>query len=210
LVSVRTNSTSGVASSRFAGGEVGEMSAPTPTAAGLDDHVGERGEGGSGEETSSVRRSFAPVRILSSSDGEGRVGVCSSARRRCTSVSSKDSTGAGLVNDDSVGGMVFRAHGLFEEGVASCGVRSCVFGVLDEGVTGPYKEASVPALACGDVPHFVGGVRTSFGLFRLRLSRIIIRCWSRDVSRQTAGSWPRGISAFESCWDAVSLAAMEL
>ena len=93
--------------------------------------------------------------------------------------------------------------------MASCGVLLCV-GVLDGGVTGPDKEASVPVLACGDVPHFVGGVRSSFGLLRIRLSRIIIRCWSRVFSRQAAGSWPRGISAFESCWDAVSLAAMEL
>ena len=52
LVSVTSDDTSDMVSSRFAGGELGEMSAPAPTAAGLDDRVGEMGAGGSGEETS--------------------------------------------------------------------------------------------------------------------------------------------------------------
>lgn len=204
---------SGVASSMFARGGVGEVSAPAPTAAGLDDRVGEGGASGSGEETS--RRSLAPARIMSSADGEDCVVVLSwasiRARRCCASVSSKDSIGAGLVSGGSVEGMVFRAHGtVFKVGVASCGVRSCVSWISDGGVTGPYKEASVSALTCGDVPHFVGGVRSSFGLLSLRLSRMIVRCWSRVISLQAAGSWPRGISEFESCWDAISLAAMEL
>ena len=70
LVSVASDDTSGKVASGCAGDEVGEMSAPAPTAAGLDD--GRKDEvkaGGSGDGASLVvRRSLAPAKILSSSD----------------------------------------------------------------------------------------------------------------------------------------------
>jgi hypothetical protein len=178
----------------------------------LDDRVDEMGASGSGEETSSLRRSFAPVRAKSSAD-TGRGWVLSwaprGARLLCNSVSLRDSTGAGLVNNGSVDVILFRAHGLFcEGGVTSRGVRSCVSEELDGGVLGPYKEASFPALACGEVPHFGGGVRRSVGLLRMRLSRSIIRCSSKVFSRQATGSWPGGTSAFDSFSVTASLRAM--